>query len=139
AVISLVNIVLATQMQPDPSLPASLGSEIGWGLAGLGIGAVVGAFNGFFVAVLRLQPTVVTISTMSIVEGVTLLVQDKPGGQLPPDFASFFAGTAIPDLLPAPIVILIVLMAIWAMLRRTRFGTALYAIGGDREAAQSAG
>jgi len=139
AVISLVNVVLATQMQPDPSVSPSLGVEIAWGLAGLGIGALAGAFNGFFVAVLRLQPIVVTISTMFIVEGVTLLVQDKPGGQVPSDFCAFFTGTAIPNLLPAPIVILVVLMAIWAVLRRTRFGTGLYAIGGDREAARSAG
>jgi len=139
AVISLVNVVLATSMQPDPSVAPTLGTEMFWGLVGLGIGAAVGAVNGFFVAIVRLQPIVVTISTMFIVQGLTLLVLDKPGGQMPADFYAFFAGTAIPDLLPAPLVILAVLMVLWGILRRTRFGTALYAIGGDKEAARSVG
>jgi ribose transport system permease protein len=139
AVISLVNVVLATQMQPDPAVMPGVEMQILWGLAGLGIGAAVGAVNGFFVAVVRLQPIVVTISTMFIVEGLTLLVMDKPGGQMPPDFDSFFVGTAIPDILPAPLVVLAVVFVLWGILRRTRFGTALYAIGGDKEAARSAG
>ena len=45
----------------------------------------VGAFNGFFIAFLRLQPIVVTLSTMFILQGVTLLVMDKPGGFVAPD------------------------------------------------------
>jgi ribose transport system permease protein len=48
--------------------------------AGIGIGMLTGAFNGFFIAFLRLQPIVVTLSTMFIIQGVTLLVMDKPGG-----------------------------------------------------------
>ena len=53
-------------------------------LVGIGIGWLVGAFNGFFIAFLRLQPIVVTLSTMFIVQGMTLLVMDKPGGMVPP-------------------------------------------------------
>ena len=48
--------------------------------AGVGIGMLSGAFNGFFVAFLRMQPIVVTLATMFILQGVTLLVMDKPGG-----------------------------------------------------------
>jgi len=139
AVIALVNVVLATQMQPDPAVVPGLATEVLWGAIGLGIGAAVGAFNGFFVAVLRLQPIAVTLATMFIVEGLTLLVLDKPGGQLPEDFCHFLDGTAIPDLLPAPLVILTVLLVVWALVRNSRFGTSLYAIGGDRDAARSAG
>ncbi|HWK48002.1 MAG TPA: ABC transporter permease [Stellaceae bacterium] len=133
AVISLVNVVLATHLQ------GTLGSELGWGAAGLAIGAAVGAFNGFFVAFLRLQPIVVTLSTMFIVEGITLLVSDKPGGEVPPDFSAFFTGSVIPDMLPAPIIVLAVVLLAWAALKHSRFGTALYAIGGDEDAARSAG
>ena len=49
---------------------------------------LVGAFNGFFVAVLRLQSIVVTLSTMFIVQGITLLVMDKPGGAIAPEFVA---------------------------------------------------
>ncbi|RUU70839.1 ABC transporter permease, partial [Mesorhizobium sp. M2C.T.Ca.TU.009.01.2.1] len=78
AVISLVNVTLA-------SLPAD-GSLSPWtlGAIGVGIGLLVGAFNGFFIAFLRLQSIVVTLSTMFILQGVTLIVMDKPGGMIEP-------------------------------------------------------
>lgn len=133
AVISLVNVALASRMQ------ATLGSEIGWGLAGLAIGAAIGAFNGVFVAVLRLQPIVVTLATMFIIQGATLLVMDKPGGQLPSDFSTFLTGSAIPDALPAAIVILVIALLLWTALAHSRLGTGLYAVGSDRGAAASAG
>ena len=50
---------------------------------------MVGAFNGFFVAFVRLQPIVVTLSSMFIVQGITLLVADKPGGAIAPEFVAF--------------------------------------------------
>ncbi|PPQ35790.1 ABC transporter permease [Rhodopila globiformis] len=133
AVISLVNVALASHMQ------AGVGSEFGWALAGLGIGAAGGAFNGVFVAVLRMQPIVVTLATMFIVQGVTLLVMPQPGGQIPPDFASFLTGSAIPDVLPAAIVILAIALLAWTALAHSRFGTSIYAVGSDKDAAAAAG
>ena len=82
AVISLVNVVLSTSMQDTPS------SIVLWSLAGIGVGVLTGAFNGFFIAVLRLQPIVVTLSTMFIVQGLTLLVMDNPGGMIPGGLSS---------------------------------------------------
>jgi ribose transport system permease protein len=82
---------------------------------------------------------VVTLSTMFIIQGITLLIMDKPGGQIPQGFIGFLNGTAIPDLLPAPIVVLIVALLIWGLLKGSRFGTALYAIGSDRDAAAASG
>ena len=89
AVISLVNVVLASSMQDNP------GSMLLWSLIGVGIGMASGAFNGIFIAFLRLQPIVVTLSTMFIVQGLTLLVMDKPGGSIPFGLA-VLVGDAIP-------------------------------------------
>ena len=100
AVISLVNVVLSTYMQDTPS------SILVWSIAGIGVGLLTGAFNGFFIAFLRLQPIVVTLSTMFIVQGLTLLVMDKPGGMIPAGLSSALVGDAIPGILPMPIVIL---------------------------------
>ena len=61
-----------------------------------------GAFNGFFIAFLRMQPIVVTLSTMFILQGVTLLVLDKPGGFVAPSLGNFYMGDAIPNFLPMP-------------------------------------
>ena len=100
---------------------------------------LVGAFNGFFIAFLRLQPIVVTLSTMFIVQGVTLLVLDKPGGFVAPSLGSFYLGDASRTSLPMPILLLVVVVLLWLWLKWTRFGTAIYAIGSDPNAAAAAG
>jgi ribose transport system permease protein len=133
AVISLVNVLLANHMGSTP------GNEVLWAVIGVGVGAGIGAFNGLFVAALRLQPIVVTLAVMFVAQGLTLLVSDKPGGAVPSDFTSFFTGSAIPNLLPAPLVVLVVVLVIWGLLKQTRFGTALYAIGSDADAARFIG
>jgi ribose transport system permease protein len=134
AVISLVNVVLASNYamgDPDAGL-------FFWTLVGIGIGTITGAFNGFFVAFLRLQPIVVTLSTMFIVQGVTLLIMDKPGGFVAPSLG-IYVGDAITEWLPMPIVLLGVIILFWLWLKGTRFGTAIYAVGSDPDAARSAG
>lgn len=133
AVVSLVNVVLGTWMGPEPS------SQILFGLAALAIGGAVGLVNGIFVAIVRLQPIVVTLSTMFIVQGITLLIMDKPGGMIAPEFSAFLAGDAIPGMLPAPVLVVGAALALWLLLKNTRFGVGLYAVGSDEESARAAG
>jgi ribose transport system permease protein len=135
AVISLVNVVLASSM--DPMAPGA--SIFLWTAVGIGVGMMVGAFNGFFIAVLRMQPIVVTLSTMFILQGVTLLVMDKPGGFVSPDLGSFYLGDAIAGWLPMPLVVIGVVLLVWFWLKGTRFGTALYAVGSDPDSASAVG
>jgi ribose transport system permease protein len=133
AVVSLVNVVLASSMGPD------VPSQILFGVVALLIGGAVGAINGFFVAFVRLQPIVVTLSTMFIVQGITLLVMDKPGGMIPPEFSAFLAGDAVPGMLPAAVVVLAMAACSWLLLKNSRFGVGLYAVGSDADAARAAG
>ncbi len=133
SVISLVNVLVVTGMHE------SLASQIGWTLLGLAAGGAVGAVNGFFVAYMRLQPIVVTLATMFITQGVTLSIMKQPGGAIPPDYSTFFVGDLIPDLIPAPLAILAAAVIIWNLISRTRFATALYAVGSDEEAARANG
>jgi ribose transport system permease protein len=133
AAVSLVNVVLAVVMG------ASGASQVAcFGLA-LAIGAAIGAFNGVFVAFVRMQAIVVTLSAMFIVQGITLLVMDKPGGSIAPGFVAFFTADAIPGVLPAPVVVLLAAVAAWLLLKNSRFGVGLYAVGSDEEAAYAAG
>ena len=57
AVLSLVNVVLATSMDPM-NFEANV---LLWTLVGIGVGMGIGAVNGFFIAFVRLQPIVVTL------------------------------------------------------------------------------
>ncbi|PTE10942.1 ABC transporter permease subunit [Mesorhizobium helmanticense] len=135
AVISLVNVVLASSMDPM----ATGASILLWTAVGIGVGMAVGAFNGFFIAVLRMQPIVVTLSTMFILQGVTLLVMDKPGGFVSPDLGTFYLGDAITGWLPMPLVVIGIVLLAWFWLKGTRFGTALYAVGSDADSAAAVG
>ena len=133
AAISLVNVALASSLQ-DPSV-----SPLVIVAAGVGIGMASGAFNGFFVAVLRMQPIVVTLATMFILQGVTLLIMDKPGGKVSPALADLLLGDAIPNILPRPVLLVVLVLAAWAWLKRTNFGVAIYAVGGDVDSARAVG
>ena len=133
AVISLVNVTVASHMTDDPASIAL------WSVGGVAVGALAGAFNGFFVAVLRLQSIVVTLATMFILQGVTLLVMDKPGGEIPAGFSALFTGDAVPGLVPAAVVLLLALVLAWLLLKNTVFGKSIYAVGSDRDSARAAG
>ena len=135
AVISLVNAVLARSMDPM-EMEASI---LLWTLVGMGIGMATGAVNGFFIAVLRLQPIVVTLSTMFIIQGVTLLAMDKPGGFVSPSLGTFYLGDAITGWLPMPLAVIGMVLLAWAWLKNTRLGTAIYAVGSDSDAAAAVG
>ena len=135
AVISLVNAVLAANMDPA-DMEASV---LLWTLVGIATGMGVGAFNGLFIAVFRLQPIVVTLSTMFIIQGLTLLVLDQPGGFVSPSLGTFYMGDAIPEILPSALLLLAALVLGWGWLKRTPYGVALYAVGSDRASAAAVG
>jgi ribose transport system permease protein len=133
AAISLVNAVVATIPQQ------SVGGQIGAVAAGLAIGLAIGAFNGFFVAFLRLQSIVVTLSTMFLVRGLTLLIMPDPGGSVSDTLTKLFTGAAIPGILPSAAVVIAGGVAIWLLVRRTKFGTAMFAVGSDADASHAVG
>ena len=135
AVISLVNVILVTQLGP-----ATLGVGAYTALAiamALGIGAGIGAINGLLVSYLRLPSIIVTLATMFVVQGATLLILKFPGGSVSGDFANLLVGDVIPDVLPVPILIIVVAVLAWLYLKRLRFGIGLYAIGSDPVAARA--
>ena len=133
AVISLVNVVLATWLQGPGMSPLALVA------ASVGVGMVSGAFNGVFVAFLRMQPIVVTLATMFILQGVTLLIMDKPGGQVAPALGELLVGDAISNALPKPILLIGIVLLAWAWFKRTNLGVAIYAVGSDFDAARAVG
>jgi ribose transport system permease protein len=133
AAISLVNAVIATMPQETAA------GQAGAVAAGLAIGAAIGAFNGFFVAFLKLQSIVVTLSTMFLVRGITLLVMPDPGGVVAETLTKLFTGAAIPGVLPAAALVIAGGIIIWLLVRRTKFGTAMFAVGSDAEASHAVG
>src|SRR5258708_27696195 len=101
-------------------------------------GTLVGMVNGFVVAWMRVPPFVTTLGTLYIVRGIALrLINDAASINL--DHKSDFntiAGTTIGNV-PFTIPLLIVAFLIGiGVLRYTRFGRYVLAIGGNAEAAR---
>ena len=102
-------------------------------------GLLVGAMNGVFVSLLGMSPFVVTLGTQSVVlGGLFVATQAKPVYGVPAEITQFGLGRlgGIPIV---TIVFAAVVVLVWAMLRFTRFGHYIYAVGGNPEAARLAG
>lgn len=119
-----------------PGLPLALLIVIS-----IGIGAALGAINGFLVWLLQIPPIVVTLGTLTIYRGMAFVLS---GGswvnahQMTPDFLGLprIAVLGLPILSWVAIAIVFL---IWFVLTRTPFGRSTYAAGGNPTAAVYAG
>lgn len=138
--LSVGGIIDITNAVAAHNMGTSGGSMIGVSLLVLAIGAACGLLNGVLVAYGRLQPIVVTLGTLAIFQGIALYILPDPGGQIPERLTDLLSGT-IPSLggLPCGLVLLLLLIAVWQVLRRTPFLVTLYAIGNDARAARANG
>ena len=97
---------------------------------------------GLIISVSRVPDIVVTLATSFILGGLALVVLPGPGGGIPDVIRFIFTGaTAGIGLNPWPslIVFVIPLAAMWYVMRRTRTGLRLYAIGSSSKRSFLAG
>lgn len=131
--ITLVNIVAAWLMVNGKVNPV-LAS-----LAAIAISVTIGFLNGFIIAKVKMPPIIVTLSTMIMVEGIAYILC---GGQPIFGFPKAFSviGQGYVGIIPIPVIIMIVVMAIGAViLNLTYFGRYFYAVGSNEEAANLSG
>lgn len=131
-VVSLTNVLVAVHGGDGP-----LGALEGAAIA-VAAGAFVGAINGYLVAYWNLQSIGLTLATMIVCSGVTLLILDAPGGDVS-DFMTYTMTDRIGKVVPVALVIALVVYALWRALRRTDWGVGVYATGADETAAMLAG
>lgn len=128
-------------------LPASGGRFHGLGLLPtwtavplcLLVGALIGAINGFLILKLRLNGFIVTLGALTMLRGLQVAIsQGQSIVELPSSFT--YLGSTSWLGVPAPVWICIMLFVIGgSALAWLRHGRALYAIGGNSEAARTAG
>jgi ribose transport system permease protein len=128
-VIDLSNALAATHMHD------SVLSMFGWSLAILGLGAACGAVNGILVAYGRLQPILVTLATLAILQGLALKALPEPGGLIPPSYSNVLASSKGPWSLGFIFAIAVG----WLVLRRSTIGVRIFAVGNDQDAARAHG
>ena len=153
-IVGLVACVCASLLQATgyvgkmfPSLPTlSLPLVL---IIALGIGAIIGAINGFCTAKFNLHPFIVTLSTQLIAYGALLMYLNigNNNGQsisgLDSGYTSFINGsilsvgrTPIPNFVWYSLGITVLMWFIW---NKTTFGKNMFAVGSNSEAANVSG
>lgn len=108
-------------------------------LIGLFLGIICGVINGGFVAFFKFPAFIVTLSMMNIARGAAYIYC---GGKTTRIMDERFVkiGTGSLGLIPVPVIYMLVMIVIFSiLLNKTKFGTYIYAIGGNREAARLSG
>ena len=109
-------------------------------LVGILIGAVLGAFNGFLINQLKLQPFMATLGTMSLYRGIAYVVTGGvPVTNVPTSYRDIFNGIVFGGVRSYIIVMVVVFVIAHILLSKMRSGDYLYAVGGNEEAAKLSG
>lgn len=104
------------------------------------VGVVVGICNAFIITKLKVNPFLGTLGTMYIIKGIALYItNENPITGLPEEF-QIFGGN--PDWLPVPpqfIIAVLLFLVLYVVLRHTRLGRHVYAVGSNEQAARLSG
>ncbi len=133
SVASLTGVVTATLMI-DNKLPFYVAMPLG-----LGLGALLGAFNGVIITKIKLPPFVTTFGTWLLFKGLTVLWID---GRVISGFSQGFTYMGKGRLLGIPVIILIAILiylVFRVILNHTTFGRKIYSIGANPEASRVSG
>jgi len=136
--------VMAAQVYVDT------GSLILAMIVGIIVGLICNVLNALMVATLRAPPFIATLAMMAIARGVALQYTQGRNVVLERDSRFSIFGQGSLDLpwfggetlvsIPFPIIFLFIIFIVtWYILRNTRLGRSVYAIGGNEEAAKASG
>jgi len=136
SVVALTTVVIALLLRADfsPFIAA---------VSGIGAAAVCGLVNGLLVTGLRVVPFIVTLGTMILVRGAAKGLADERRIEAPQSWLNDLLRAIGPDergFLPAGIWLVVLLaLIVAAMLRYTKFGHHVFAIGSNERTARLCG
>jgi len=132
AVVTFAGIVLA-------SVALATGSMLAGMFAGLAVGLAFGLLNGALIASLGIPPFIATLGTLGVAQGLSLVVTDGQSIVGIPRSIELLYSTTVFNI-PLPVIISALAYAlVHVLLYHTRFGTYIFALGGNREALRVAG
>jgi ribose transport system ATP-binding protein len=107
-------------------------------LALVGVGLATGLLNATLIRVIGLPSIIATLGTLSVLQGVSLLLRDHPEGTISLDFAA--AMTKSVGFMPIAFIGVVVLAVVWDLwLYRSRGGLSMRAVGLDETSAKRLG
>ncbi|MFT4146766.1 MAG: ABC transporter permease [Mobilitalea sp.] len=131
AVLALSGVLSISAYQATGSLAIAV-------VVGISVAVVCNLVNAVMITNLNAPPFIATLAMMQIARGIALLFTKGQNLNQLKDYVIFGQGTIGP--IPISIIITIVItIIVWYILRHTKLGRSLYAIGGNQEAAIAAG
>jgi ribose transport system permease protein len=130
AIVSIVSALLATRVGLEGAVDQTL---LWFGIALL-VGILAGCINGFFIAYLRLQPIITTYASSFLFGGLALFILPQPGGGIPAEVADVYR-TRNPLGFHWAFFVIPLIILIWYLITKTRYGRYLFAVGGKAQAA----
>ena len=133
-----VGSVLALSGVMGVSVFKSTGSMILAILIALLVGILCNLFNALFVAQFQVPAFIATLGMQQIARGIALYYT---GGANILQIGKFVnIGQGMIGFMPIPVIIVIgITVVVWYMFNHTAYGRSLYAIGGNRNAAEASG
>lgn len=109
--------------------------------AAIVIGMLGGVLNAFFTSKMKLVPFIATLATMYIFQGIAMVVcngaQEK---SLPRGFQTYFGHAKLFGVIPYQVILAVVVgLILHLVMKYTRFGLYVKAMGSNRESARRAG
>lgn len=140
SLIALGAVVTALLVRAGGGPQAGVMVMFGAALGAVLVCGLVGLFTGVMVTRFAIPPFIVTLGMMLVASGLAYLLS---GGQsiyqLPETFTWLGRGTKVGPLPNAVVLMLLLYLAGHWLMTRTTLGRAIYAVGGNREAARLSG
>jgi ribose transport system permease protein len=129
--LSSMSGALAAKMNPDAVWIAVIVAVV--------VGLAAGSVNGFLVSRVNVPPFIATLGMLTLASGLAYVVgSGAPINGLPASFGSI-ANTSFLGLTIPVILMIVGIVGLGIIMRRTAFGLRIYAVGGNPLAAQIAG
>jgi len=108
--------------------------------AGLLVGTLFGALNGYVAATTVIPPFIITLATLNIGRGAAYVLTDGQPVRVMSDAFNFIGSGYIGGVLPTPVLYSIIFVILcYLIMNKTKMGRYIYAVGGNPEAARFSG
>ena len=107
---------------------------------GLLLGLFVGLVDGYVISKFAVPAFIITMAMQNVCNGVAYVYSGGESTRITDDFFVAIGTGYLFNVIPLPVVYMVILIAVFSfILSKTKFGTYVYAIGGNREAARLSG
>lgn len=133
SIVAFTSLVTALVLQSTDNLFLAVGS-------GLAVGGLIGLFNGFFVAKIRIPAFLVTLGSLSLVKGAAMWLTNTSAVPITNDTFNFLFGLGTIGPVPVLFIWTIIIAAIgYFALTKLPFGKKVLATGGNPTSAKYTG